>query len=153
MASIVLFDGVCNFCNGAVNFIIKHDTDKKFRFAPLQSAFGEQMKAKFGIGDEVDSIILVQRQVQPGANFKMEMGSVFLHSTAALKIAKELGLPWSLAFAGIILPTPIRDWFYKLFAKYRYALFGKKDVCMIPTPELRERFIDDAGATPAEARA
>ena len=68
-------------------------------------------------------------------------GTAFLHSTAALMIAKDLGFPWSLGLVFVLVPTPIRDWFYKLFAKYRYRLFGKKDVCMIPTPDVRERFI------------
>ena len=140
MERIVLFDGVCNFCNGAVNFIIKHDSGKKFRFAPLQSAFGEQMRMKFGIGEDVDSIILV------------EGDNAYLHSTAGLKVAKELGMPWSLGYAAIILPKPIRDWCYKLFARYRYRLFGKKDVCMMPTPDVRERFIDAAASAVAEAR-
>ena len=131
MERIVLFDGVCNFCNGAVNFIIRHDTDKKFRFAPLQSVIGEQMRAKFGIGDDVDSIILIEDE------------KAYLHSTAGLKIAKELGLPWSLGYAAAILPKGFRDRCYKLFAKYRYKLFGKKDVCMMPTPDVRERFLSD----------
>ena len=130
MERIVLFDGICNFCNGAVNFIIRHDHAKKFRFAPLQSEFGEQMRAKFGIGDDVDSIILI------------EGDQAYLHSTAGLRVAKTLGGIWSLGYAFIIIPTPIRDWFYKLFAKYRYKLFGRKDVCMMPTPDIKERFIE-----------
>lgn len=129
MERTILFDGVCNFCNGAVNFIIRHDPEKKFRFAPLQSEFGERMRTKFSIGDEVDSIILIEGE------------QAFMHSTAGLKVAKELGLPWSLGYAAIIVPSPIRDWFYKLFAKYRYKLFGRKDVCMMPTPDVRERFV------------
>lgn len=143
MERVVLFDGVCNFCNGAVNFIIRHDREKKFRFAPLQSEYGEQMRAKFNIGDDVDSIILVEREASPDptAPMKFEVSTAFLHSTAGLKIANALGFPWSLGFVFIIVPTPIRDWFYKLFAKYRYRLFGKKDVCMMPTPEIRERFL------------
>jgi len=129
--SVVLFDGVCNFCNGAVNFIIRHDPDKKFRFAPLQSEFGEQMRAKFGIGDDVDSIVLIEND------------QAYLHSGAALRIVKELGLPWSFGYPFMIIPAAIRDWFYKLFAKYRYKLFGKKDVCMVPTPDVRERFVTE----------
>jgi predicted DCC family thiol-disulfide oxidoreductase YuxK len=129
MERIVLFDGICNFCNGAVNFIIRHDKEKKFRFAPLQSGFGGQMRAKFGIGDEVDSIVLIQDE------------HAYLHSAAALRILKELGPPWSIGYAFIIIPSPIRDRFYKLFAKYRYKLFGKRDVCMVPTPDIRERFV------------
>ena len=129
MGSSILFDGVCNFCNSAVNFIIKHDHEKIFRFAPLQSEFGEQMRAKFEIGDDVDSIVLI------------EDDKAYLHSTAGLRVAKRLGGIWSLGYAFIIIPRPIRDWFYRLFAKYRYKLFGKKDVCMMPTPDVRERFL------------
>lgn len=129
MERIILFDGVCNFCNGAVNFIIRNDPEKRFRFAPLQSERGRELRAKFEIGDDVDSIILV------------EDGQAFMHSSAALRVARGLGGIWSLGYAFIIVPAFIRDWFYKLFAKYRYKLFGKKDVCMIPTPEVRERFL------------
>lgn len=129
MDRIVLFDGVCNFCNGAVNFIIRNDPHKRFRFAPLQSEVGQQLRAKFEICDDVDSIILV------------EDDKVFMHSAAALRVARGLGGIWSLGYAFIIIPAFIRDWFYKLFAKYRYKLFGKKDVCMMPTPDVRERFL------------
>ena len=129
MGSIVLFDGVCNFCNGAVNFIIRRDAERKFRFTPLQSEIGQQLRAKYNIGEDVDSIIFV------------EDDRVYTHSTAGLRIAKGLGGIWSLGYAFIIVPVFMRDWFYKVFAKYRYIFFGKKDVCMIPTPEIRERFL------------
>ena len=129
MVRIVLFDGVCNFCNGAVNFIIRNDPHQRFRFAPLQSEVGQQLRTKFDIGDDVDSIILV------------EDDKVLMHSAAALRVARGLGGIWSLGYAFIIIPAFIRDWFYKLFARYRYKLFGKKDVCMMPTPDIRERFL------------
>ena len=129
MSSIVLFDGVCNFCNSAVNFIIRHDRKGLFKFAPLQSEIGQEMQSKFGIGDGVDSIVLVEDE------------RVFMHSTAALRIARGLGGLWSAAYIFIIVPAFIRDWFYKLFAKYRYRLFGRKEACMLPTPEVRARFL------------
>jgi predicted DCC family thiol-disulfide oxidoreductase YuxK len=129
MEPIVLFDGVCNFCNGAVNFIIARDRGRKFRFAALQSAKGIELRTKHGIGDDVDSIVLIDGD------------RAYLHSTAALRIARALGGIWSLGYALIVIPRPVRDWFYKLFAKYRYRLFGKKDVCMVPTPDVRERFL------------
>lgn len=129
MSSIVLFDGVCNFCNGAVNFIIRHDRDGRFKFAPLQSTFGAELKSEFGIGDDVDSIVLIEDR------------QAFTHSAAALRIARGLGGVWSLGYALIILPRPVRDWLYRLFAKYRYSLFGRKDVCMVPTPEVKARFL------------
>ncbi len=129
MGPLVLFDGVCNFCNGAVNFIIRHDDEKRFSFAPLQSETGQEMRTKFGIGDEIDSIILV------------ENGSAYLHSTAGLRIAKGLGGIWSLGYVFIIVPAFIRDFCYKLFARNRYRLFGRQDACMLPTPDVRERFM------------
>lgn len=130
MERIVLFDGVCNFCNGAVNFIIRHDSDKKFKFAALQSDAGQEIvRNRIKKLINVDSIIL------------FEDNQVYFYSTAILKIAKSLGGIWSLAYIFILVPEPIRNWFYKLFAKFRYRLFGKKDLCMVPTPEVRERFL------------
>lgn len=129
MSSIVLFDGVCNFCNDSVNFIIRHDRDNKFKFATLQSEIGQEFRRKYSIGEDVDSIVLI------------EDGKAFTHSTAGLRIAKALGGIWALGYVFVIVPAVIRDWFYKLFAKYRYSIFGKKEVCMVPTPEVRERFL------------
>lgn len=130
MSSIVLFDGVCNFCNGAVNFIIRHDHDRRFKFAPLQSDIGEQMRKKFAIGDDVDSIILV------------EDDKAYLESTAGLRVAKGLGGVFLLPYVLIIIPAFIRDYCYQVFAKNRYRLFGRQDACMLPTPDVRERFIN-----------
>jgi len=129
MDRLVLFDGVCNFCNGAVNWIIAHDPKAKFKYAPLQSEFGEQMRRQFGISDDVDSIILI------------ENGRAYTHSSAALRILKALGGIWPLGYIGIVVPRPIRDWFYKWFARNRYRWFGKQDACMIPTAEVRSRFV------------
>jgi len=129
MSSIVLFDGVCNFCNDSVNFIIRHDRDNKFKFATLQSDIGQELRAEYNVGEDIDSIVLIEND------------QAFTHSTAGLRIAKALGGIWSLGYIFIIVPAVIRDWFYKLFAKYRYRLFGKKEVCMIPTPDVRERFL------------
>lgn len=134
MNPIVLFDGVCNFCNGAVNFIIRHDNAKHFKFAPLQSEIGQELRARYDIGEDVDSIILVEND------------HAYTHSTAGLRIAKGLGGIWSLGYIWIIVPAFIRDFAYKTFAKNRYRLFGKKDVCMMPTPEIRERFVSEPGA-------
>jgi predicted DCC family thiol-disulfide oxidoreductase YuxK len=128
MSAIILFDGVCNFCDGSVNFIIEHDKKNYFKFAPLQSEAGQRYVEKFGLS-AIDSVILV------------EDDKAHTHSTAALKIAKKLGGIWSLFYAFIIIPKPVRDFFYKLFAKNRYKLFGKKDECMIPTPDVRAKFL------------
>lgn len=130
MGAIVLFDGVCNFCNGSVNFIIERDRENYFKFAPLQSEIGQKFLDKHSINKaETDSVILIENE------------KVFTYSTAALKVARQLDGAWSWLYALIIIPKPIRDFFYKLFAKYRYKLFGKQDVCMMPTPEIRERFL------------
>ena len=130
MSSVVLFDGVCNFCNGAVNFVIARDRDGYFKFAPLQSDVGKALQDRYGIdAAKTDSIILVENE------------KVYLHSTAALKIAKHLNALWPVFYVFIVVPKPVRDWAYKLFAKYRYKLFGRQDVCMIPTPDVRARFL------------
>lgn len=134
MGPIVLFDGVCNFCDVAVNFIIRQDTGGRFKFAPLQSEIGQKLQAQYTIDKDLDSIVLI------------EDGRAYTHSTAGLRVAKGLGGIWSLAYIFIIVPAFIRDFFYRLFARYRYRLFGKKDVCMMPTPEIRERFVSEPSA-------
>jgi predicted DCC family thiol-disulfide oxidoreductase YuxK len=129
MSAIILFDGVCNFCNGSVKFIIEHDRRDYFRFAPLQSNIGQKYAEKFDLSD-IDSIILIEGE------------KAWTHSTAALKIARNLGGIWSVLYLLIIVPRFIRDFFYRLFAKNRYRLFGKTDQCLIPTPEIRQKFLD-----------
>lgn len=130
--SVVLFDGVCNFCNGAVNFIIDRDRTGRFRFAPLQSEAAAALLKQHGrelpAGDP-DTLILV------------EEGRIYERSTAALRIARGLRMPWPLFYALIVVPRPLRDLFYRLFARYRYRLFGRSDACRMPTPELRARFL------------
>ena len=130
MSAIILFDGVCNFCNGSVNFIIERDKTGYFKFAPLQSEAGEKLLQENGVDKaQTDSVILI------------EDGKVYTHSTAALKIARKLEGKWSWLSHLSIVPRFIRDGFYKLFAKYRYKMFGKQEACMLPTPEVRERFL------------
>ena len=129
MERIVLFDGVCNYCNTMVNFTIRHDPEKKFRFATLQSDIGKKLLTAHRIGNEVDSVILI------------EDGKAFIHSTAGLRIARNLNGIYSLSYVFILVPAFIRDWAYKLFAKYRYRLLGRTETCMIPTPDVKERFL------------
>ena len=140
MGAVVLFDGVCNFCDASVNFVIDRDPEGYFKFAPLQSETGKKLAAEHGLQSEsegkqagdlipIDSVILV------------EDGEAYTHSTAALRIARRLDGFWSLFYALIVVPKPIRDFFYRLFAKYRYRMFGRKDECMLPTPEVRARFL------------
>ncbi|WP_029331468.1 thiol-disulfide oxidoreductase DCC family protein [Gillisia marina] len=129
---IILFDGVCNLCNNAINFVIEHDKKDVFRFASLQSDLGRKMVLERGIEPEVlDSIILIE----PGVVY-------YEKSTAALKIAKELSGGYSLMRHFLYLPNFIRDGVYNLVASNRYRWFGKKDSCMIPTPELKAKFLD-----------
>lgn len=130
MSAIVLFDGVCNFCDGSVKFIIARDAAGYFKFAPLQSEVGAKLLDEYSIDRNVtDSIVLI------------EEGRAFTHSTAALKIARRLDGIWKLGAAFVIVPRFIRDFGYRLFAKNRYRLFGEKDECMMPTPEVRARFL------------
>jgi predicted DCC family thiol-disulfide oxidoreductase YuxK len=126
---IILFDGVCQFCNGSVNFIIKQDVKQKFLFAPLQSEFGSQFLQNHPELNNVDSLILLENE------------HYFIYSTAALKIVKQLNWKFKFLYVLIIIPKPIRDFVYKLVAKNRYRLFGKSETCMVPTKEIRKRFL------------
>jgi len=128
---IVLFDGVCNFCNATVNFIIRNDKKGVFRFAALQSEAGQKILKKYGLSkDQFNSFLLI------------EESRVFDRSTAALKIAKQLSLPWRLMQVFFIVPRFIRDGVYDVIAHNRYKWFGKKDSCMVPTKEMKSRFLD-----------
>ncbi|HIB47827.1 MAG TPA: thiol-disulfide oxidoreductase DCC family protein [Flavobacteriaceae bacterium] len=127
---IILFDGVCNLCNSSVTFVIKRDTNDVFRFAALQEAPGQALIKKHGIDPaETDSIILVSGD------------KAYTKSTAALKIARQLGGGYPLLYAFMIVPKFIRNWMYDYVAKNRYRWYGKKESCMIPTPELRSKFL------------
>jgi predicted DCC family thiol-disulfide oxidoreductase YuxK len=127
---IVLFDGVCNFCNGSINFIIRRDRRKIFRFASLQSETGARVLRQFGLPlDSVETIVLV------------EDSSCYTRSSAALRIVRRLGVPWSMLYVLNVIPATARNAIYDLIARNRYRWFGKKNVCMIPTPDMRERFL------------
>ncbi|MDY8135794.1 thiol-disulfide oxidoreductase DCC family protein [Aquimarina sp. 2201CG5-10] len=129
---VILFDGVCNLCNNAVNFIIKHDKKDSFRYASLQSKIGKQLIAEGNIDtSRLDSILLIT----PKKGY-------FHKSTAALHIARQLSGGYPLLFVFLVLPKFIRDRIYDTIAKNRYKWFGKKESCMIPTPELKNLFID-----------
>ena len=128
--AIILFDGVCNFCNGTVNFIIRHDPNGYFKFGSLQSEVGQALLTEYGISQtNLDTLVLI------------EDGKVFLQSTAVLKIFQKLSGGWSILHDFIVVPRFIRDPFYDLFSKYRYSIFGKKTECRVPTEEERSRFI------------
>ena len=142
MSAVVLFDGVCNFCDASVNFIIDHDKAGYYKFAPLQSEEGSKLANQYGFESATASSDAAASDLIPiDSVILIENGKAYTHSTAALKILKRLGAPWSWLYAFVIVPRPIRDWAYRLFAKYRYRIFGHKDQCMLPSPEVRARFL------------
>ena len=128
--SIIIFDGVCNLCNGAVNFVIKRDPRNVFKFTPLQEKQGVLLLKKHAVDTQkLDSIVLI------------ENGNVYIKSSAALRIARKMSNLWPLFFVLLIIPSFIRDGVYDFIAKNRYKWFGKKEQCMIPTPGFREKFL------------
>jgi len=127
---VILFDGVCNLCNNSVLFIIKRDPKAKFKFASLQSEFGKSNLEKFGLPiTELNSVLFIKE------------GKLFQKSNAALEIAKQLGGVWPVFYIFKLVPAFLRDGVYSWIARNRYRWFGKKDACMIPTPELKSRFL------------
>ncbi|WP_378187765.1 thiol-disulfide oxidoreductase DCC family protein [Aquimarina sp. W85] len=131
---LILFDGVCNLCNSAINFVIAHDKKKVFRYASLQSKIGQEFLKERNLDtSKLDSIILVEPNI-----------AYYHKSTAALEIAKHLSGIYSVLSIFLIFPKQFRDWIYDIVAKNRYRWFGKKDNCQIPTPELKSLFIDQA---------
>jgi predicted DCC family thiol-disulfide oxidoreductase YuxK len=141
MSAVVLFDGVCNFCDASVNFVIEHDTAGYFKFAPLQSDVGKQLAEENGLASKVSGAEPMDDLIPIDSVILIEDGRSYAHSTAALRIVRHLGAPWSWLYSLIIVPAPVRDFFYRLFAKYRYRVFGRKDQCMLPSPEVRARFL------------
>lgn len=129
--AIVFFDGVCNLCNGTVNFIIDHDPEGYFRFAPLQSDVAVT---------HLDSLADADRDL--GTIILLEGDHVYVRSTAALRIAHHLTGPWSLLSLALVVPRPLRDAVYNWIAKNRYDWFGQRDQCRMPTAELKDRFLD-----------
>jgi predicted DCC family thiol-disulfide oxidoreductase YuxK len=129
-AHILLFDGVCNLCNSIVQFTIKRDPKEKFKFASLQSESGQALLKKFGLSTyDFDSFVFINGD------------KYFLKSSAGLHVLKELGGVWKLFYVFIIFPRPLRDFVYNIIAKTRYKIFGKRDTCMVPTPGLKQRFL------------
>lgn len=129
---IILFDGVCNLCNRAIQFIIKRDKADRYRFAPLQSELGKKLTSERHIDTEkIDSIILIE----PGKAY-------YIKAPAALRIGKKFGGLWSLLAVFEWIPPVISNWVYDLVARNRYRWFGRKEHCMVPGPELKEKFLD-----------
>lgn len=126
---IIFFDGVCNLCNGAINFIIDRDKNGSFKFAPLQSSIAEKYISQSVIKN-TDSIIY------------WDSGKLYSKSSAALKIARNLDGFWKVFYAFIIIPKFIRDYIYDIIAKNRYKWFGKRDSCRMPSQEIKNRFLE-----------
>jgi predicted DCC family thiol-disulfide oxidoreductase YuxK len=126
---IILFDGVCNLCNGTVDFLLKHDSKKQFRFASIQSEAAQLLFRKFQIPAETDSVILIKSN------------KVYFESDAAIEIAGMLSFPWKMVAVFRIIPKKMRDNIYRRIAKNRYRWFGKRDICRIPAPMEKDSFI------------
>lgn len=131
MESVIIFDGVCHLCNASVDFVMKRDKKRVFRYTANQMEAGRKILADHGVDpDQIHTVYLFDK------------GILYDKSTAALRIAKKLGFPYSLAFAFMIVPGFIRNFVYDLIAKNRYKWFGKKETCRLPTAEERALFLD-----------
>jgi predicted DCC family thiol-disulfide oxidoreductase YuxK len=130
MDRVILFDGVCNFCNSSVQFIIKRDSTGIYQFTSLQSDIGQKLLTEHNVPTELDSFIY------------LEDNNVYFKSTAALKVCRNLKGLWKLVYIFIIIPRPLRDMVYEIIARNRYKWFGKRDACMIPSPEQWKRFLE-----------
>ncbi|MRT94688.1 thiol-disulfide oxidoreductase DCC family protein [Ancylomarina sp. 16SWW S1-10-2] len=127
---IVLFDGVCNLCNSSVRFILTYNRKKNLHFSPLQSAKGQEILKNLNWNNKtMDSLIFI------------EDNQVFIKSEAAFKISSHLAYPWKVVYHFRHLPKRFCDWCYDRIAQNRYSWFGKKQFCMIPKEEWKDRFI------------
>lgn len=128
--AVIFFDGVCNLCNGAVQFVIKRDKANYFKFAALQSDFAQEKLSQH------------QLQISKGNSIVLlENGKIYEQSAAALRIAKKISGLWPILYVFIVVPAFIRNWVYQFIAHNRYKWFGKQESCWIPTPELRSKFL------------
>jgi len=128
---IILFDGVCNFCNSAISFVLKRNAKANILFAPLQSEAGQKLLKQYGLpADDMESFVFI------------ENGRAYNRSTAGLRVCRHLRRLWPLCYGLIIVPKFIRDAIYNWIAKNRYKWFGVRQECMIPTPEVKARFLN-----------
>ena len=127
---IVLFDGVCNLCIGSVKFIIKNDSNDKFRLAAIQSPEGQKIIKKFSIDiEKIDSVVLIKKN------------KIKYKSSAVLFVLRNLNTVWRFLFVFYLVPYPIRDFFYRNLAKNRYSIFGKQEGCLIPNEKYKSKFL------------
>ena len=128
---VLLFDGVCNLCNGAVQFVVERDSRERIRFASLQSDVGRAVRDRLDLsGEDLETVVLVEGE------------RAYTKSAAVIRVGELLGGVYGLASLGWLLPRNVRDWLYDRIAANRYDWFGRKDQCMVPTPELRSRFVE-----------
>lgn len=132
MGGIVVFDGVCNFCECTVNFILRHESRAQLMFVPLQTSTGARMLRELGFDPEDAKTFVF-----------VDGGRAYSRSAAAVRLACYLRWPWRALTAIWVIPRPLRDYGYSLLAANRYRWFGRKDSCMIPAPEVRQRFVQD----------
>lgn len=132
---VLLYDGLCGFCDGTVQFVLKHDRKQVLRFATLQGEFARRIIARHRELEGVDSLVLVEPD---GTGTER----VYVRSSGALRVARYLGGAWHLTRVVAIVPRVLRDWAYDLFARHRYKVWGRYESCPIPSPEQRARFID-----------
>ncbi|GAC1371489.1 MAG: thiol-disulfide oxidoreductase DCC family protein [Hymenobacter sp.] len=130
----ILFDGVCNLCNGFVQFVIRHDPRGRFRFAALQSEAARALLAAHGLA-------ALGPAAEPESVLLLSGGQLYSHSTAVLRIAHRLGGVWRVLGAGWVLPRAWRDALYRFVARHRYRWFGRQESCLLPTPALKARFL------------
>ena len=129
--AVLLFDGVCGLCNGTVDFLLRHDTHGRLRFAALQSDSGKRLLGQYGLPpDAPDTVVFVQH------------GRCLTESSAVLAAVAQLGLPWRMLAMLRVVPKPLRDVVYRVIARNRYRWFGRRDTCRMPTPEERDRFLE-----------
>ncbi|MGV3619045.1 MAG: thiol-disulfide oxidoreductase DCC family protein [Fimbriimonas sp.] len=126
---VLFFDGVCNLCNSSIDFVVRHDKKRRYRFAPLQGQTAAYAIPELVKTGDYDSFVLA------------EGGRIYTRSTAALRVMAGLGGIWSLGKVLLFIPAPLRDVVYRLIARNRYRWFGQKDTCRLPTPEERALFL------------
>lgn len=132
VSQVLLYDGVCGFCNGAVQFILRHESRHTLKFAPLQGEFAARVTGRHPALDEIDSLVWLET----GADEQ-----VYVRSRAVFRVLHYLGGFWNLLLVFRLVPIPILDFFYDWFARRRYHWFGRHDACPIPEPDIRHRFL------------